>query len=124
MVMQKTQIRSRLESENAQREKKIAQLEEFIQRFAAGTRSSQVNSRRKEVERLTPNDLARSNIQRPYIKFDQARPGGKHALEFEGVSKGYDGGRPPGGDPRLHRQRQPGREDRPGGPQRRRQDPP
>ncbi len=95
MLMQKTQIRSRLESENAQREKKIAQLNEFIQRFAAGTRSSQVASRRKEVERLTPNDLARSNIQRPYIKFDQAKPGGRHALEFEGVCKGYDlaGGR-------------------------------
>jgi ATPase subunit of ABC transporter with duplicated ATPase domains len=90
MVLQKTQIRSRLESENAQREKKIAQLNEFIQRFAAGTRSSQVNSRRKEVERLTPNDLARSNIQRPYIKFDQAKPGGRHALEFEDVRKGYD----------------------------------
>jgi ATPase subunit of ABC transporter with duplicated ATPase domains len=89
MVLQKTQIRSRLEAENAQREKKIAQLNEFIQRFAAGTRSSQVNSRRKEVERLAPNDLARSNIQRPYIKFDQAKPGGRHALEFEGVTKGY-----------------------------------
>ena len=91
MVMQKMQIRSRLESENTQREKKIAQLQDFIQRFAAGTRSSQVNSRRKEVERLAPNDLARSNIQRPYIKFDQAKPGGRHALEFEGVVKGYDG---------------------------------
>ncbi len=40
MVMQKTQIRSTLESQNAQREKKIAQLNEFIARFAAGTRSS------------------------------------------------------------------------------------
>jgi ATPase subunit of ABC transporter with duplicated ATPase domains len=90
MVMQKTQIRSRLESENAQREKKIAQLNEFIQRFAAGTRSSQVESRRKEVERLTPNDLARSNIARPYIKFDQKRPSGRHALEFEDVCAGYE----------------------------------
>nr|WP_320132279.1 ATP-binding cassette domain-containing protein [uncultured Holophaga sp.] len=91
MVLQKTQVRSRIESENAQREKKIAQLNEFIQRFAAGTRSSQVNSRRKEVERLQPGDLARSNIQRPFIKFEQKRPSGRHALEFEGVVKGYEG---------------------------------
>jgi ATPase subunit of ABC transporter with duplicated ATPase domains len=69
MVMQKTQLRSRIESENVQREKKIAQLNEFIARFAAGTRSSQVNSRRKEVERLAPGELSRSNIQRPFIKF-------------------------------------------------------
>ncbi len=91
MVMAKTQVRSRIESENAQREKKIAQLNEFIQRFAAGTRSSQVNSRRKEVERLQPSDLARSNIQRPFIKFELKKPGGRYALEFEGVKKGYDG---------------------------------
>ncbi len=89
MVMAKTQVRSRLESENAQREKKIAQLNEFIARFAAGTRSSQVTSRRKEVERLQTNDLAKSNIQRPYIRFDQNRPSGKQTIEFSGIRKSY-----------------------------------
>jgi len=76
MVVAKTQIRSQIEAQNAQREKKIAQLNEFIARFAAGTRSSQVQSRRKEVERLQVTELARSNIQRPYIKFEQKRPSG------------------------------------------------
>ncbi len=90
MVMAKTQIRSTLESQNAQRDKKIAQLNEFIARFAAGTRSSQVTSRRKEVERLQTNELARSNIQRPYIRFDQVRPSGKHVLEFKHLTKLYD----------------------------------
>jgi ATPase subunit of ABC transporter with duplicated ATPase domains len=89
MVLAKTQIRSRLESQNAQREKKIAQLNEFIARFSAGTRSSQVTSRKKEVERLQTTELARSNIQRPYLRFDQLRPSGKHVLEFDGVSKAY-----------------------------------
>jgi ATPase subunit of ABC transporter with duplicated ATPase domains len=89
MVMAKTQIRSTLEAQNAQREKKIDQLNEFIARFAAGTRSSQVTSRRKEVERLQTNDLARSNIQRPFIKFDQVRPSGKHVLEFKHLIKSY-----------------------------------
>jgi ATPase subunit of ABC transporter with duplicated ATPase domains len=89
MVVAKTQIRSQIESQNAQREKKIAQLNEFIARFAAGTRSSQVQSRRKEVERLQVTELARSNIQRPYIKFEQKRPSGKHILDVEGLSKRY-----------------------------------
>lgn len=89
MVMQKTQVRSRIESQNIQREKKISQLNEFIARFSAGTRSSQVTSRRKEVERLQTSELARSNIARPYIKFEPKRPSGKHLLEFEGVSKSY-----------------------------------
>lgn len=89
MVMAKTQIRSQLESQNAQREKKISQLNEFIARFAAGTRSSQVQSRRKEVERLQVTELAKSNIQRPFLKFEQKRPSGKHILEVEGVTKAY-----------------------------------
>ena len=87
MVLAKTQIRSRLESENAQREKKISQLNEFIARFSAGTRSSQVTSRKKEVERLQTTELARSNIARPYIRFDQNRPSGKYVLEFEGLQQ-------------------------------------
>src|SRR6202007_2395684 len=90
MVVAKTQIRSRVESENEQREKKIAQLNEFIARFSAGTRSSQVTSRKKEVERLQTTELARSNIARPFIRFDMLRPSGKHILEFDGLTKGYD----------------------------------
>ena len=91
MVLAKTQIRSRLESENAQREKKIAQLNEFIARFSAGTRSSQVMSRKKEVERLQTSDLAKSNIQRPFIRFDMKRPSGRHPLEIKGLMKSYGG---------------------------------
>jgi ATPase subunit of ABC transporter with duplicated ATPase domains len=91
MVLAKTQIRARVEAENAQREKKIAQLNEFIARFAAGTRSSQVTSRKKEVERLQTSDLAKSNIQRPFIRFTMERPSGRHPLEVKGLSKSYDG---------------------------------
>src|SRR6266481_1841484 len=90
MVVAKTQVRSQIEGQNAQREKKIAQLNEFIARFAAGTRSSQVQSRRKEVERLQVTELAKSNIQRPFLKFEQKRPSGKHILELEGLTKSYD----------------------------------
>ena len=89
MVLAKTQIRTRIEADYAQRDKKIAQLNDFIARFSAGTRSSQVQSRRKEVERLETSALARSNIQRPYIKFTMARPSGRTVLECKGVSKAY-----------------------------------
>jgi ATPase subunit of ABC transporter with duplicated ATPase domains len=90
MVVAKTQVRARIESENAQREKKIAQLQDFIARFSAGTRSAQATSRKKEVERLATTELARSNIQRPYIKFDMKRNSGKHPLEIKSVEKSYD----------------------------------
>jgi ATPase subunit of ABC transporter with duplicated ATPase domains len=89
MVLAKTQIRFRIEAENAQREKKIAQLNEFIARFSAGTRASQVTSRKKEVERLQTAELARSNIQRPYIRFEMKRPSGRHPLEIKNLTKSY-----------------------------------
>ena len=89
MVLQKTSIRTRIESQNEQREKKIAQLNDFIARFSAGTRRSQVNSRKKEVERLATSELARSNIARPFIAFKMERPSGKNVLEFENVNKCY-----------------------------------
>ena len=90
MVYAKTQIRARVEASNVQREKKIAQLNEFIARFSAGTRSSQVTSRKKEVERQQTSELAKSNIQRPYIRFQNERPSGRHPLEIKGLSKSYD----------------------------------
>jgi ATPase subunit of ABC transporter with duplicated ATPase domains len=91
MIVQKTQLRTRVEADNAQREKKIAQLNSFIARFAAGTRSSQVGSRKKEVERLAPTDLANSNIERPFLRFEIKRQPGKLALELEEFGRGYDG---------------------------------
>src|SRR5690349_19870594 len=89
MVVAKTQIRAQVEAQNAQREKKIAQLNDFIARFSAGTRSSQVQSRRKEVERLQTTEIARSNIQRPYIKFGMNRPSGRLAFECSAVAKSF-----------------------------------
>ncbi len=91
MVLAKTSIRSRIESENAQRERKIAQLNEFIARFSAGTRSAQATSRKKEVERLQSAELARSNIARPFIRFQMDQHSGRHPLEIKSITKSYDG---------------------------------
>src|SRR2546421_1274880 len=91
MVLAKTHIRARIESENAQREKKIAQLNEFIARFSAGTRSAQATSRKKEVERLQTSQLAKAKIHPPYIRFDMKRASGRHPLEVRSVEKSYDG---------------------------------
>ena len=87
MVIAKAQVRSRVESENAEKQKKIAQLQDFVARFSAGTRSSQVQSRKKAMEKLQVQDLKRSNIERPFIKFEQKRPSGKQTLMIEGISK-------------------------------------
>ena len=90
MVRQKSQIRSRVESENAEKEKKIAQLQDFIARFHAGTRASQVQSRAKAIEKLKLEDLKRSNIARPFIKLEQRVASGKQTLTLEGLCKSFD----------------------------------
>ncbi|HZH02451.1 MAG TPA: ATP-binding cassette domain-containing protein, partial [Myxococcaceae bacterium] len=91
MVMQKAQVRSRVESENSEKKKKIAQLQDFIARFHAGTRASQVQSRAKQIDKLRTEDVKRSNIARPFIKFEQKAPSGKQTLMVEGVTKAFDG---------------------------------
>ncbi|MCK6549688.1 ATP-binding cassette domain-containing protein [Myxococcota bacterium] len=89
MVLTKGQVRERVESENADRKKKIAQLQDFVARFGAGTRASQVQSRKKQIEKLAVTELKKSNIQRPFIHLKQAKPSGKQTLTLEGVSKSW-----------------------------------
>ncbi|MGE5433566.1 MAG: ATP-binding cassette domain-containing protein, partial [Candidatus Doudnabacteria bacterium] len=91
MVRQKGQVRSRVESENAEKQKKIAQLQEFVARFHAGTRASQVQSRIRAMDKLKLEDMKRSNIVAPFIKFEVAKPSGKQTLTIEEIAKSFDG---------------------------------
>ncbi|MFV0341245.1 MAG: ABC-F family ATP-binding cassette domain-containing protein [Parachlamydiaceae bacterium] len=91
MVVAKTAVRDRAESENKSKEKKIAQLKEFVAKFGAGTRASQVQSRVKEINRLQPQELKTTNIQRPYIRFIPCdKQPGQIVLKVQGVSKAYE----------------------------------
>ena len=92
MVAAKAQARSSLETANAAKARKIEQLQDFVQRFRAGSRASQVKSREKQVERETRAlaDLKRSNIARPFIRFEVGRPSGKQVLNAENLSKQFE----------------------------------
>ena len=92
MLVAKTAVRERAESENKSKEKKVSQLREFVAKFGAGTRASQVQSRVKEIERLQPQELKKSNIQRPYIRFypPEKQPG-QIIFKVENISKAYEG---------------------------------
>jgi ATPase subunit of ABC transporter with duplicated ATPase domains len=87
MIAAKGQVRSRIEQENAERKKKIEQLQDFVARFHAGTRASQVQSRKKQIDRLTLNDLKRSNIERPFIQFLVKKPSSKQTLTIDHITK-------------------------------------
>ncbi len=92
MLVAKTAVRERTELENKSKEKKVSQLREFVARFGAGTRASQVQSRIREIERLEPQELKKSNIQRPYVRFyPPEQLSGQSVWRTKGLTKGYDG---------------------------------
>ena len=91
MVEHKLQARQTIEAGNRDRAKKIIQLQEFVARFAAGQRSSQVQSRKKEIARLAPSELKRSNIQRPFVRFEQSKALGREVCKVKGLTKGFGG---------------------------------
>ena len=92
MIVAKTALRERTEGENKSKEKKISQLQEFVSKFGAGTRASQVKSRIREINRLQPTELKKSNIQRPYIRFyPPEKPSGEIVAKVEHISKAFDG---------------------------------
>lgn len=92
MVGTKAEARGAMEGANDARQKRIDQLQEFVQRFRAGSRASQVKSREKQVgrEKKALADLKRSNIQRPFIRFEIKRQSGKQVLNLEGLGKSFD----------------------------------
>jgi len=91
MLVTKTAVRERLEADNKAKEKKISQLKDFVAKFGAGTRASQVQSRVREINRLQPQELKKSNIQRPYVRFPvPEKQSGQVAFKVENITKRYD----------------------------------
>jgi ATPase subunit of ABC transporter with duplicated ATPase domains len=92
MLQQKIEFRTQSEKTNASKQKKILELQDFIRRFGANAKkASQAQSRRRAIERIDMTDLKRSNIQRPFIRFDVKRPSGKLVLEVDKLAKSFDG---------------------------------
>lgn len=93
MVEMKTASREQEKADIKSKEKKIAQLRDFVAKFGAGTRASQVQSRLREIKKLQPQELKKSNIQRPYIRFPVSeKTSGKVVFSIEGLTKDYGEG--------------------------------
>ena len=91
MVEAKAEARTSAELTNESGRKRIESLQEFVQRFRSGSRASQARSREKRLEREQKAlvDLKRSNIKRPFIRFEQTRPSGRQVLNLQGLSKRF-----------------------------------
>jgi len=92
MIRQKIQYRTHEEKGNAAKKKKILELQDFIRRFGANAKkASQATSRRKQISKIDLVDLKRSNIQRPFIRFEVKEPSGKLVLEVDKLGRSFDG---------------------------------
>lgn len=90
---QMSQIMQRQAKDQAKkREEKIADLKEFIQRFASNAaKSRQATSRKKVLETLELEELPVTSRKFPYVNFRPERPIGNNVLETKSLCLCEDG---------------------------------
>jgi len=72
---------------NKKAEQRADELKEFIARFSANaSKSRQATSRKKELEKLTIEDLKPSSRKYPYINFETEREPGNDILTVDGLT--------------------------------------
>lgn len=91
--IQSSELAQQLRSQaNSKKEEQIKQLQEFVARFSANaSKSKQATSRKKQLEKITLDDIKPSSRKYPFIKFTPERELGKDLLRVENVSKTIDG---------------------------------
>ena len=84
-------IARQMRDQNKKAEQRAKELQDFIARFAANaSKSRQATSRKKELERLTINDIKPSLRKYPFIDFKFEREIGNDILMVEGLTQeGY-----------------------------------
>jgi ATPase subunit of ABC transporter with duplicated ATPase domains len=93
----KYENRSRAEAQNASAKKKIADLQQFVDRFGShASKSKQAQSRVKQIEKLEVKELKRSSLVRPFVRFEIEKPSGRDVLRIEGVDKAFGAVAPAG----------------------------
>lgn len=91
--LESSQLAAKLQADqNAKKEEKIKELEEFIARFSANaSKSKQATSRKKQLEKITLDDIQPSSRRYPFVGFKPEREIGNDLLRVENVSKTIDG---------------------------------
>lgn len=75
------------------KEKQIAHMQAFVDRFGAkATKATQAASRVKMIEKIREDmpDMVESAAMKPYFNFVPKKPSGKSVLKAEGISKQFD----------------------------------
>lgn len=89
-IKQKQLVMEQKLKEVAALEKKRANMQAFVDRFKAGTRSKQAMSRQKALEKLEIPDIAHSSRISPHFNFTPIRQPGKEVLKVTKISKIFE----------------------------------
>ncbi|QYF92950.1 ABC-F family ATPase [Massilia sp. PAMC28688] len=86
-----TQARNQQLSNNAKAKEKVAELQDFVRRFAANkSKARQATSRAKQIEKIKVDDIKPSSRAYPFVRFEAEKKLHRLAVEVEGISKKYD----------------------------------
>ncbi|UIF29147.1 ATP-binding cassette domain-containing protein [Levilactobacillus brevis] len=91
--MESSELAAQLKANaNAKKADQIKQLQEFVARFSANaSKSKQATSRKKQLEKITLDDIKPSSRKYPFIKFNPERELGNDLVRVEHLSKAIDG---------------------------------
>ncbi len=85
-------IQKQKQSENKKATEKAKELTAFIQRFSSNaSKAKQATSRKKLLEKITPDEMPVSSRKYPWIAFRPERPCGSVILEIDNLTKTING---------------------------------
>lgn len=88
-----TQARERMQSDNAKKKAKMADLQAFVSRFSANaSKARQATSRARQLEKIQLVDIKPSSRVSPFIRFEQDKPLRRLSVEATNLSKAFDEG--------------------------------
>ena len=86
-----TQVRERMQADNAKKKAQIAELQGFVARFSANaSKAKQATSRAKQIDKIKLDEIKPSSRQNPFIRFEQEKKLFRNALVVEQLEKGFD----------------------------------
>ncbi|NYT57622.1 ABC-F family ATPase [Alcaligenaceae bacterium] len=92
-MLASTQARERQSNANAKAKERVAELQDFVRRFAANkSKARQATSRLKQIDRIKAGavEVKPSSRQNPYIRFEQNKVLHRLAVTVDRISKSYD----------------------------------
>ncbi|MFT0851335.1 ABC-F family ATPase [Achromobacter sp. F4_2707] len=87
------EARERVSAANSRAKERVAELQDFVRRFAANkSKSRQATSRLKQIDRIKAStvEVKPSSRVHPYIRFEQNKVLHRQAVTVKDLSKGYD----------------------------------